>query len=126
MKGGVLDSATGVPRSYEIPPPQDPTVALCLGTCGDPRGVGVCYEQGTPVKTTREFEPRQRELARLRSTRECKPPGVRGQALRHESDLTTGAPRASPASLGFTDSSQVDMLGLRYQFVNSGAGKSPG
>ena len=33
---------------------------------------------------------------------------------------------ASPASLGFTDSSQVDMLGLRYQFVNFGAGKSPG
>jgi len=24
------------------------TVALCLGTCGDPRGVGVSYERGTP------------------------------------------------------------------------------
>jgi len=22
---------------------------MCLGTCGDPRGVGVSYEQGTPV-----------------------------------------------------------------------------
>ena len=31
------------------PPPQDPTVALCPGTCGDPRGVGVSYERGTPV-----------------------------------------------------------------------------
>jgi hypothetical protein len=33
----------GVPRSYEPPPPQDPTVALCLETCGDPVGVGVSY-----------------------------------------------------------------------------------
>ena len=30
-------------------PPQDPTVALCLGTYGSPRGVGVSYERGTPV-----------------------------------------------------------------------------
>ena len=41
--------STGVPRSQEPPPPQDPTVALCLGTYGDPRGVGVSYERGTPV-----------------------------------------------------------------------------
>ena len=27
----------------------DPTVALSLGTYGDPRGVGVSYERGTPV-----------------------------------------------------------------------------
>ena len=32
------------------PPPQVPTVALCLGTYGDPRGVGVSYERGTPVQ----------------------------------------------------------------------------
>jgi hypothetical protein len=32
---------TGVPRSLETTPPQDPTVALCLGTCGDPGGVGI-------------------------------------------------------------------------------------
>ena len=25
-------------------------MALCLGTCGDPRGVGVSYERGTPAK----------------------------------------------------------------------------
>ena len=31
------------------PPPQDPTVALCLETYGDPRGVGVSDERGTPV-----------------------------------------------------------------------------
>jgi len=31
------------------PPPLDPTVALCLGTYGDPMGVGVSYERGTPV-----------------------------------------------------------------------------
>jgi len=28
---------------------QDPTVRLCLGTYGDPMGVGVSYERGTPV-----------------------------------------------------------------------------
>ena len=27
----------------------DPTVALCLGICGDPRGVSASYERGTPV-----------------------------------------------------------------------------
>ena len=27
----------------------DPTVAICLGTYGDPREVGVSYERGTPV-----------------------------------------------------------------------------
>jgi len=34
-------------------PPYDPTVALCLGTYGDLRGVGVSYERGTPVAHTR-------------------------------------------------------------------------
>ena len=27
----------------------DPEVALCLGTYGDPMGVGVSYERGTPA-----------------------------------------------------------------------------
>ena len=40
---------TGVPRSYERPPTQDPVVALCIGTYGDPRGMGVSHERGTPV-----------------------------------------------------------------------------
>jgi len=31
---------TGVPRSKETAPPQDPTVGLCLGTYGGPRGGG--------------------------------------------------------------------------------------
>ena len=35
--------------AHKTPPPQDPTVALCLGTYGDLREVGVSYERGTPV-----------------------------------------------------------------------------
>ena len=31
------------------PPRQDPTVALRLGTNGDPMGAGIFYEPGTPV-----------------------------------------------------------------------------
>ena len=34
----------------KTPPPWDPTVALCLGTCGGPRRGGVSYERGTPVQ----------------------------------------------------------------------------
>ena len=30
--------------------PQDPTVALCLETYDNPRGVGVSYERGTQVR----------------------------------------------------------------------------
>ena len=39
----------GVFRSKTTPPPWDPTVALCLGAYGDPRGAGVSYERGTPA-----------------------------------------------------------------------------
>ena len=49
---GALDIRTPPLQGYlahENPPPQDPTVALCLGTCGDPMGVGVSYERGIPV-----------------------------------------------------------------------------
>ena len=35
--------------THKPPPPQDPTVALCLGTYGDPRGAGVSDERGTSV-----------------------------------------------------------------------------
>ena len=49
---------TGIPRSYETPPPQDPAVAVCLGACGDPRGVGVSYERGTPVGVEGGFPER--------------------------------------------------------------------
>ena len=43
-------SSTGVPRSSETPFPQDPTVALCLGTYGGTMGVGVSHVRGTPVE----------------------------------------------------------------------------
>ena len=36
--------------SYETALPQDPTVGLCLGPYGDPKGGGGSYERGTPVK----------------------------------------------------------------------------
>ena len=34
---------TGVPRSQENAPPQDPTVGLCLGSWGESRKVGVFW-----------------------------------------------------------------------------------
>ena len=43
VQGGVTvvtPSCTGAPRSCEPPPPKDPTVALRLGTYGDPGGGG--------------------------------------------------------------------------------------
>ena len=49
MQGGVRD-LQGYLAHKKHPPPLDPEVALCLGTYGDPRGVGVSYERGTPVK----------------------------------------------------------------------------
>ena len=35
--------------AHEKQKTEDSTVALCLGTYGDPIGVGVSYERGTPV-----------------------------------------------------------------------------
>ena len=40
---------SGVPHLQENAPPRDTTVALFLGTYGDPRGLGVSYGRGTPV-----------------------------------------------------------------------------
>ena len=40
---------TVVPRLYENATPWDPTVALCLETCGNLRGMSVFNERGTPV-----------------------------------------------------------------------------
>ena len=48
-----LREDTGVPRSKEKTLPEGPTAALCLGTCGDPRGGGVSYERGTPVEKSK-------------------------------------------------------------------------
>ena len=33
-------AATGLPRLQETAPPEDPTVGLCLGSWGGPKGVG--------------------------------------------------------------------------------------
>ena len=40
------------------PPPQDPTVALFLGTYGDPRGVGVSYQRDTPAAPPETRNPK--------------------------------------------------------------------
>ena len=52
---GCPDSAralsTGVPRSQKTAPPSDPSVGLCPGPCGCPRGGAVSYERGAPVTT---------------------------------------------------------------------------
>ena len=44
-----LPSKQGYLAHKTPPPPWDPTVVLCLGTYGDPRGVGVSYERGIPA-----------------------------------------------------------------------------
>ena len=40
---------TGIPRSHETTTPPHPTVGMCLGPDGCPRGLAFSYEQGTPV-----------------------------------------------------------------------------
>ena len=60
--------STGVPHSYETAHSQDPTVGLCLGPYGGPRGGAIFYEQGTPVAF-----PRRRTVAvRTSLQRGCK------------------------------------------------------
>ena len=44
--GGVY---RGVMRIRNRPPPQDPTIGLCPGHYGGPRGWALSYERGTPV-----------------------------------------------------------------------------
>ena len=57
-RGDISKSLSGRVLSHRLqgylayknpPPPEDPSVALCLGNFGDPRGVGVFYERGTLV-----------------------------------------------------------------------------
>jgi hypothetical protein len=48
MTLGGGDRGTSLFRS---PPPSEPTKGLCLRPCGDPRGGGVSYERGTPIRT---------------------------------------------------------------------------
>ena len=47
--GRAVGNATGIPDSKETASSQDPTVDLCLGPYGGPRGVEVASERGTPV-----------------------------------------------------------------------------
>ena len=41
---------TGVPHLQENTPPWDPTLGLCLGSKGVPRGMVFSYGRGTPVR----------------------------------------------------------------------------
>ena len=43
----------GTSLTRNRPPPQDPTVGLCLGPYGGPGKLGVSHERGTPVQYTR-------------------------------------------------------------------------
>ena len=55
-----LCKVTGCYRGASLigtPPPWDPAVALCPGTYGDPRGVGVSYKRSTPVEPSRLVPP---------------------------------------------------------------------
>jgi len=47
---------------------QDPAVALYLGTCGDPRGMGVSYERGTPVCHEKDEQHAERAFSMYRGT----------------------------------------------------------
>ena len=49
VEQGLLDRECRGTSLKTNAPPSDPTVGLCLGSLGGPRGVGVSYEQGTPV-----------------------------------------------------------------------------
>ena len=42
-------AATGVPRSLETTPPWDPTVGICLGPCGGPRGGRLFLRSEVPL-----------------------------------------------------------------------------
>ena len=42
--------ATGVPRSSESASLEDPTVGICLGPYGGPRGGALSYQRGTYVE----------------------------------------------------------------------------
>ena len=49
-------SLTGVPRPLKSAPLQDPTVGLCLGSYGGPRGEGGSCERGIPVHLAAEAQ----------------------------------------------------------------------
>ena len=47
--------AQGYLAHKKTPPPQDPTVALCLRTYGGAGGQGAPYEQGTPAACAQTY-----------------------------------------------------------------------
>jgi hypothetical protein len=51
-----IPSGAGVPRSQETAALHNPTVGLCVGPSGDPRGVDVSYVRGTPLCRNNERE----------------------------------------------------------------------
>ena len=46
----VIECIQGVLGSYKNAPSQDPTVGLCLGAYGGPRGLAFSCEQGIPAR----------------------------------------------------------------------------
>ena len=54
--------------SFGTPPPKDPTVGLCLGPCGGPRGWMFSYKRGTRVEQQWKEEsfPRRASAVRRR------------------------------------------------------------
>ena len=46
-------SLQGYLARKKTPPPLDPTVGVCLGSCGSPRGGALSYERGNPVGFSR-------------------------------------------------------------------------
>ena len=72
----------------KYPPPYDHAVALCLGTCGDPRGVGVSCERGTPV------EHRHRPFSRVFSNREPRMYFIQHFSNELNSESRSSAPHA--------------------------------
>ena len=70
------------------PPPQDPTVALCLGTYGDPMGVGVSHERGTPVISILDISVTQENSAKTQPTN-LTTPGMKFKHVTQVLDLDT-------------------------------------
>ena len=60
----------------KMPHPRDSTVALCIGTYGDPRGVDVSYERGTPALLVADASGRSRGItgSRIRTFRDGRRP----------------------------------------------------
>ena len=100
---------TGVPRSYETCPPQDPTLAICLETCGDPRVVGVSDERSTPVRLA---SPPQEDTVRCRSLGDSHYCQVLHGGSGTKPVLSSNHPGTHPAWIGngFQETATVGLL----------------